>query len=154
MKFTNTILIMAAIYLVTNYSSDDSVYGKDKDEMTVYLWKNRPLILFAPSPDNFAYRSVQNNLSARFDQIVDRHMVIIEIFENGIVRTDGKSDSRLNAESLRRRFLTENGRLEVALIGKDGGLKLRQIGRLNLDEIFSVIDSMPMRQQEMRKSTK
>ena len=123
------------------------MFGKERDEMTAYLWKNSPLIMYAPSPDNIAYHYVKKTLSARFDRIIDRHMVIIEIFKTSIVRTEGKSDSRLNAESPRRLYLTENCRLEVVLIGKNGSLKLRQISILNLDEIYSVIDSMTMRQQ-------
>ena len=36
-------------------------------------------------------------------------------------------------------------------IGKDGGEKLRRGDEVNIAEIFSVIDSMPMRQRETRK---
>jgi hypothetical protein len=38
---------------------------------------------------------------------------------------------------------------EVVLVGKDGGVKLRS-EKLDLDAIFRLIDSMPMRQAEMR----
>jgi hypothetical protein len=37
-----------------------------------------------------------------------------------------------------------------ALIGLDGGVKARY-DKLNMSEIFSLIDTMPMRQQEMQK---
>jgi hypothetical protein len=36
------------------------------------------------------------------------------------------------------------------LIGKDGGVKARAREAVPLDEVFRQIDSMPMRQQEMR----
>lgn len=38
---------------------------------------------------------------------------------------------------------------EVILIGKDGGIKSR-FDRVDLKAIFSDIDAMPMRQNEMR----
>jgi len=42
----------------------------------------------------------------------------------------------------------------VILIGKDGELKLRKELPVELSEIFSVIDAMPMRQREMRERPK
>lgn len=38
----------------------------------------------------------------------------------------------------------------VILIGKDGGIK-RRTDSLNLDELFALIDSMPMRQSEINR---
>lgn len=150
MKFQTMIPTLSAIIAMILFSFEPPAYGKDKDTLKAYLWKNRPLILFAQSPDNPAYLGFHHNLTAQNDEIIDRHMVIIEIFENGLVRIDGDLDKHLNADSLRRRFSAQKGQLTSILIGKDGGLKLRQKGRLHLGEIFSVIDRMPMRQQEMR----
>ena len=110
--------------------------GKNGVELSDYLWKKRPLLLFAPSPNSPVYRSVPDSLSAHLDQIDDRHMVIIEVFENGLVRIDGKSDSRHTAESFRQRFSAEEGELTAILVGKDGGLKLRQDASLDLGESF------------------
>ena len=146
------IRIFTVTVMSTLISLNGAASGENNVELSDYLWKKRPLLLFSPSPDSPVYRSVSDNLSAHFDQIVDRHMVIIEVFENGMIRIDGKSDSRHSAASLRQRFSAEEGGLTAILVGKDGGLKLRQNGRLELSEIFSLIDTMPMRQQEMRKS--
>jgi len=142
-----TATVMSTLILLSSAAS-----GKNGVELSDYLWKNRPLLLFAPSPNSPVYRSVPDSLSAHLDQIEDRHMVIIEVFENGMIRIDGKSDCRHTAESFRQRFSAEEGELTAILVGKDGGLKLRQNGRLDLGEILSLIDTMPMRQQEMRKS--
>jgi len=38
------------------------------------------------------------------------------------------------------------------LIGKDGGEKSRQSGKLDIEQWFDQIDSMPMRQREMRNN--
>lgn len=133
-------------------SSNVAASGRNGVELGNYLWKKRPLLLFAPSPNSPMYRSVSDSLSAHLDQIQERHMVIIEVFQNGLVRIDGKSDSRRTAESFRQQFSAKEGELTAILVGKDGGLKLRQSGSLDLGKIFSLIDTMPMRQQEMRKS--
>lgn len=135
-------------------SSNVAASGRNGVELGNYLWKKRPLLLFAPSPNSPMYRSIPDSLSAHQDQIQERHMVIIEVFQNGLVRIDGKSDSRRTAESFRQQFSAKEGELTAILVGKDGGLKLRQNGNLDLGKIFSIIDTMPMRQQEMRKSVK
>jgi len=133
-------------------SSNVAASGRNGVELGNYLWKKRPLLLFAPSPNSPMYRSVSDSLPAHLDQIQERHMVIIEVFQNGLVRIDGKSDSWRTAESFRQQFSAKEGELTAILVGKDGGLKLRQSGSLDLGKIFSLIDTMPMRQKEMRKS--
>ena len=40
---------------------------------------------------------------------------------------------------------------EVLLVGKDGGVKLRSSKPVAVSEIITLIDTMPMRQNEMRR---
>ena len=40
---------------------------------------------------------------------------------------------------------------EAVLVGKDGGVKSRQTDELDVDAFFGEIDTMPMRQREMRE---
>lgn len=151
MNFQTTIHKFLVIFVGIIISSGSPVYAKDNSQLKVYLWKNRPLILFVQSYDKSSYQNLREKLSENQNQIDERHMVIIEIFENGLVRIDGNHDNQLNAISLRQYFSAQKGQLISILIGKDGRVKLRQTGRLDLNEIFSLIDRMPMRQQEMKK---
>ena len=54
-------------------------------------------------------------------------------------------------QSVRDRVGTTGDQQEVVLIGKDGGVKDRS-QRLDLERLFAMIDSMPMRRQEMRQN--
>ena len=45
-------------------------------------------------------------------------------------------------------------RVQVSLVGKDGGKKARQTGRLDLQAFFDLIDTMPMRLREMEHKNK
>ena len=47
-------------------------------------------------------------------------------------------------------YRDNNVKVVCVLIGKDGGIKLRQ-SKWNIENIFSLIDTMPMRQREMKK---
>jgi len=141
-------LFLAAMGVFVSVGSGES--AEDRINFDAFLWKNRPLLLFGPSPDAPEYRVLNTELKAQADQIIDRDMVIIEIFDTGLVRVDGKPWPAESAEKLRRQFSVTRGNLTATLIGKDGGQKLRQSQRIDLGSIFALIDTMPMRQQEMR----
>lgn len=51
---------------------------------------------------------------------------------------------------LRSRIGCDGSESFVSLIGKDGGVKGRWSSPVSNDELFALIDSMPMRQQEQR----
>ena len=53
--------------------------------------------------------------------------------------------------SLRKQFDIPQKTFTLILLGKDGSIKLKRNDRVKLDEIFTLIDSMPMRKEEMRQ---
>ena len=58
----------------------------------------------------------------------------------------------LKAPELRNRYNVSAGDAAVLLVGKDGGVKIRQAHALSAETLFTTIDAMPMRQREMRES--
>ena len=54
------------------------------------------------------------------------------------------------ARAIRARYRVENEDFAVLLIGKDGGVKQTSRSVPDLDQMFALIDGMPMRQMEMR----
>ena len=55
------------------------------------------------------------------------------------------------AASLRSRFHVAPGTFAVVLVGKDGGEKFRATHPVSAAELTTLVDAMPMRQQEMRR---
>ena len=53
-----------------------------------------------------------------------------------------------NFESSVENISLSSSEFRLILIGKDGGIKLNS-RKISLEEIFSLIDTMPMRQEEM-----
>jgi len=66
------------------------------------------------------------------------------------VTNDLTGDQRVHRVCL---TLTGMG-FQVLLIGKDGGVKLRSSEPVSMKDLFGLIDSMPMRQQEMESKNK
>ena len=133
-----------------------SALGKEQDtvDLTAYQWKNRLLILFAPSEDAPIYQSFKEQLQRRTQEIRDRDLLIFHVLETGEGRLAHLPLNKGQVLFLRKKFSIIPGQLIVILIGKDGEVKLRGELPVELSEIFSVIDAMPMRQREMRERAK
>ena len=133
-----------------------SALGKEQDtvDLTAYQWKNRLLIVFAPSEDAPIYQSFKEQLQRRTQEIRDRDLLIFHVLETGEGWLAHLPLNKGQVLFLRKKFSILPGQLIVILIGKDGEVKLRGELPLELSEIFSVIDAMPMRQREMRERAK
>ena len=107
-------------------------------------WKNRVVILNEIKNQD---KSLQL-LKEQEAQIDDRDIIWFSIKDN-LVLSNYKGD--LSSEfvtKIREKF--SHLQNKVILIGKDGGIK-SQSDYLNLEDIFSEVDSMPMRLFEIQK---
>jgi hypothetical protein len=116
-----------------------------------YQWQNRLLLIFAPSEDYPAYRLLADELRRQQDGVYDRDVLVFSLLEKGQSRLGDASLDQATGETLRKRFSIKQGTFAVILIGKDGGEKLSREEDTTLGEIFGLIDTMPMRQSEVRR---
>ena len=115
--------------------------------------EKRPILLFAKSR-SFAQLGKQLDLLRDYrPDLQERDIVVLNTTGNqetsaaiGYVSID-----RGTARTLHRRFEPDMKGLTVILIGKDGDEKARWTSVVEPQEIFDLIDSMPMRQQEVNK---
>ena len=108
-------------------------------------------MIFSPSESHTDYRIQKREVQEQMSKVEDRDLVVFEILEEGKNRIDGSHLNHAAGELLRERFSVKPEEHTVILIGKDGGEKLRSKGHVPMEEIFSLIDSMPMRQAEVRE---
>ncbi|PVA11906.1 hypothetical protein DC366_02975 [Pelagivirga sediminicola] len=106
-------------------------------ELKQFLWKNRPLIVFADSPDDPRFVQQMELLTKRADELAQRDVVVL---------TDTDPDAR---GPLRQR-LHPRGFMLVLMV-KDGTIYLRKPLPWDVREISRTIDKLPMRQQEIRE---
>lgn len=102
---------------VGTYSADTTL------SLEQYQWKNRVLVLRAPSDNDENLRLQQTAVARSAEEFEDRDMVLVTL---------------LGAEAF-----------SVTLIGKDGSIKLSKETATSMGEIYALIDSMPMRRNEM-----
>jgi glycerate kinase len=125
--------------------------GTGEIDLNAYLWRNRLLLVFAPSEDHTRYRDLIRELRDKEEKVIDRDLLVFHVLERGESRLDNSSIDGKTAARLRKRFSAKLDELTVVLVGKDGGEKLRRGNEVDMAEFFSLIDSMPMRQREMRE---
>ena len=80
---------------------------------------------------------------------VERDMVVILVSGDRQEALIGEGPGE-SAEVLRQRFGVPPGAFRSILVGKDGGVKLSSGEPITAAALFSLIDQMPMRLQEMR----
>jgi hypothetical protein len=85
--------------------------------------------------------------------VADRDLLVFSLISNGQSRMGEDVLSRQEAENIRRRFQVTPDEFRVVLLGKDGTVKLSET-EVRLSDVFALIDSMPMRQQEMREKAR
>jgi hypothetical protein len=111
-------------------------------------WERRPLLVFAPSAEAPLAVALRAALGRADLGLSDRDMLVIEVYGDDSARADGASLPTGAPAHLRQRFAVAATEELVVLLGKDGGEKLRTSSP-DLDAIFSLIDTMPMRRREM-----
>lgn len=119
----------------------------EQDPLQSYKWKNRVLLVFAK--DEKLAAEQLDLLWVDLGGIADRDLVIIRVTAEEATVLYGKEATRLG-NSLNTKYNSSDEPFRVLLIGKDGGIKLDEDEKISATFLYQLIDSMPMRQQEMR----
>ncbi|TCM56125.1 uncharacterized protein DUF4174 [Rhizobium sp. PP-F2F-G48] len=115
--------------------------------LDTFGWKNRVLIVFA-NPGNSDAAEQRRLLLEDRPALSERDMVIIEVNGDAVKPIFGAAGTVTAAELRKDAGIQEDTRFAAILIGKDGGIKLRADRPVAPDQLFGLIDSMPMRANE------
>ncbi len=120
------------------------------DPLEALAWERRVLIVLAPAPDDARTAEMGRRLSARACEMADRELTTVLAPARGEGRIDDRPIARAKVDAIRARFRVGAEDFAIILVGKDGGEKLRLAEPPALDEVFALIDGMPMRRAEVR----
>lgn len=120
----------------TTQEENPPVYEAFEVNLGDFLWEKRPIVVFADTAADPRFTKQLELLAARKTALADRDVVII-------TDTDPDTLSELRKKLRPRGFM-------LALVGKDGQVKLRKPVPWDVRELSRVIDKMPLRQQELR----
>ncbi|MEM6624889.1 MAG: DUF4174 domain-containing protein [Pseudomonadota bacterium] len=111
-----------------------SIGPVDAPSLTPFRWEYRPIVIFA-DPDDPRLDQQLDMLEAAEPELVDRDNIVVLDTSPG--------------SALRDRF--SPGEFTVILVGLDGGEKFRSDGVVQPGDLNALIDTMPMRRNELRQ---
>ena len=123
--------------LIDRWNEDrTNVFDASEVDLDELRWIARPIIVFGESQFEPQFRRQLDLLISEADELSTRDVILI---------TDTDPDKR---SDLRTRFRPRA--FMLAIVGKDGQIKLRKPAPWDVREISRSIDKMPLRQQEIR----
>ena len=152
---TLTLALLSAVTLLTPLTPPSA--RPDPDPLSAYRWTNRLLVLYVTDTQagRATLQSFRTSLDDRMEDVLARDLLIVPV---GDLPRPGDTlqpavDLGVPERSDVRRRLGLHGRgAQLVLIGKDGGIKARYSEDVfDLERIFTLIDSMPMRRAETQR---
>lgn len=141
LKFKSKKAILSLTIYTFLFVLNGNINIANGNSLKKYLWKNRIILIFSKDKNNVLYKE-QNKIFSNIQQETkERDLIFIEISK--------KINSKHKA--LSKKYNPKSFDFKIILIGKDGGTKLESLRVVSHETIFSLIDSMPMRQMEMSR---
>ncbi|WP_342148842.1 DUF4174 domain-containing protein [Methylorubrum sp. SB2] len=105
-----------------------------------YVWQARVLVVSAPDAGDARLAAQRQALASARTGVSERDLVTVEA-------VGGDAE----AMAIRKRLGLPADAFRAVLVGKDGGAKLTSAEPIPPQRLFSTIDAMPMRKDEMRR---
>jgi len=118
-----------------------------------FQWENRILIVIADQESDSLFNEQVSDFEGRENGFKDRDLITFYVFRKGTSRLNEQPLDPVSAEEILEQYGSDLPDFRLLLIGKDGSVKLQKDSPVLVQDIFGLIDSMPMRQREMREKT-
>ena len=125
----NIFSFIISLFLISFFQSAASGGTMDIKQ---YQWKNRVLLQNSHPQSKMQWSFFEK----RKEENQDRQLILLQF------------ESKNELGALKQSFNKDE--FKMLLIGKDGSVKKTYLKPTPMDEIYEVIDSMPMRQEEMK----
>jgi len=142
MKYLKILICFSTLIFTNNLHSQD---------LSMHQWKNRLLIIATNDLENPLFKEQLEELEKCREGLNERKLLIYQVndmkYKEGVAK-EGEWESIEKMEGINS-LKGVSSNFKITLIGLDGGVKLQQSKILTADELFLIIDAMPMRIQEM-----
>ncbi|HCX23320.1 MAG TPA: hypothetical protein DHN29_15475 [Cytophagales bacterium] len=124
-----------------------TVLTVNAQDLSTYQWQNRLLVILSYQENNPMIKKQLRELTSQQQALEERRLLTVVMTpEKYKLASEGKkwvAGSNYSSYQSGKVF-------EVLLIGLDGSIKQRESGIFTVGKLISIIDSMPMRQAEIR----
>ena len=142
------------------YDGDDGPFALSLREVGTYVnafslaayrGSHRVLVLEAPSMEHPAADQQLADIAATRTAFAERDLLLIVLTPDGSLPRCYRALTADQRDELRRQLDLNPGQFGLRLVGKDGSLKRRESSPVAMEQIYGLIDGMPMRRREIRE---
>jgi len=124
-------------------------------DLKQHQWKHRVLIVQTEDESHPLYKDQLKELEGDNKSLSNRKIVLYEITSSQFRVTNYADNTISKWSDVEPNFLKklpENKSFTITLIGLDGGVKMNRNELISIEELFELIDAMPMRIRELQKN--
>lgn len=119
-----------------------------------YRWNNRLLVISDPEKNTNLEAQQLQLLAKNPAALEERDLLIVKIENDSIYKVLNRDQNLILDPSGIKSLKRDHAAFSILLIGLDGGIKLRQNTPITREDLFALIDGMPMRRAEIRSKNK
>lgn len=138
-----TIIVMIGVYTASG-----------KADLSEYQWKNRLIVILTDDAENPILEKQQTAFEKEKAGMAERKLLVFLIFPEKDKEFVKKTSGMIFSDELYSKYKKHDKPYQIHLLGLDGRIKLSQTGYLSTRKLFSIIDAMPMRREEIRRMKK
>ncbi|MCR9181581.1 MAG: DUF4174 domain-containing protein [Flavobacteriaceae bacterium] len=135
-------ILMVLLWVLNNVSAQ---------EISTHQWKERVLIVMATDKNSKLLQEQIAIFNKNESGLKERKLEIYIVTPNNYSMFNSADGNQVSSNRLYKSYKSKDSELELVLIGLDGGIKHRTFTLTTTQEIFAVIDGMPMRKSEMKR---
>jgi hypothetical protein len=111
-------------------------------------WKNRVLLVMSENPNDPLVKQQVSLFSQEAEEMKDRKLILLQVFPEFYLMGGDSAIRRTSAE-VYFDYKSAKKSFELILIGLDGDEKMRRAELMRPQDLYTIIDAMPMRRYEM-----
>jgi hypothetical protein len=110
-------------------------------------WKNRVLLMMSEDPNDPMVKQQVSLFSEDKEELEERKLVLLQVFPEFYIMGSDNAIRRASAE-VYFDYKSSAKTFELVLIGLDGDEKMRRSDLMRPEDLYAIIDAMPMRRNE------
>lgn len=126
-----------------------SSFYAQSQELSSRQWKNRVLLILSENPNDPMVKQQVSLFSKDAEEMKERKLLLLQVFPEFYLM-GGDSAIRRTSTEVYFDYKSAKKSFELVLIGLDGDEKMRRAELIRPQDLYAIIDAMPMRRYEMK----
>tara|TARA_R100000935_G_C2707988_1_gene112916 strand:- start:92 stop:520 length:429 start_codon:yes stop_codon:yes gene_type:complete len=126
------------------------LYTVQSQDLSKHHWENRIILLLTEDLEDHNFTNQLKELETGLKALEERNVIVYQVYQHQMKMGLAKDANWTAATNLYKKYDEKNTAFEFYLIGLDGKVKLQDYNCISIDKIVDLIDSMPMRKNEIR----